>query len=139
MWAIEQDELSKRNVPTASTEASDLDSSASGQDVFVPWVLAQPQETKPKARRRGKTEQQEAQEVPTPTVSAPKVFDRYYHMFAKGELNDLVVQAASNMGLVVGEAPTDADYLGGGILGMQIVQDGWERSNYYVELRCWEQ
>ena len=68
----------------------------------------------------------------------PVVFDRYYHMFAKGELNDLVAGAASKMGLVVG-APLDGDRPGVVREGVQIVQDGWERSNYYVELRCWKQ
>jgi tRNA (uracil-5-)-methyltransferase TRM9 len=54
-------------------------------------------------------------------------------MFAKGELTDLVSQAAAGLGLVIGgvvEQPTSTQ-------GVEIVQDGWERSNYYVELRRW--
>lgn len=59
------------------------------------------------------------------------VYHRYYHMFAKGELTRLTCEAAQGMGLVVG--PPEK-----GRRGIEIIQDGWERSNYYVELRCWE-
>ena len=64
------------------------------------------------------------------TVEAP-TYLRYYHMFAKGELTRLTCEAAQEMGLVVG--PPEE-----GRRGIEIVQDGWERSNYYVELRCWK-
>ena len=112
--------------------------------MFVPWVLAQPQEPKPKARRKGKlgersteskteeaTSTSEVQSGASGATAAPKVFDRYYHMFAKGELNELVTEAAVEMGLHVGEPRLTGE-------GVHIVQDGWERSNYYVELRRWK-
>ncbi|OSC99086.1 S-adenosyl-L-methionine-dependent methyltransferase [Trametes coccinea BRFM310] len=149
VWAIEQDELSKRSIPVESdaapTEAAKQ--ASRGQDVFVPWVLAQPAEPKPKARRKGKATDREASQRSQEEVKAtddaapteiepPKVFERYYHMFAKGELNELVTEAASEMGLSVG-VPGSAQ--GPGACGMEIVQDGWERSNYYVELRRWKQ
>lgn len=138
MWAIEQDELSKRSIPTSSAEGSELNSSAEGRDVFVPWVLAQSQEAKPKGRQKGKRGHQDAPDVTT-SSSQQKVFDRYYHMFANGELHELVVKAASDMGLVIGDAPAGGLETGSERLGVQIVQDGWERSNYYVELRRWVQ
>lgn len=138
MWAIEQDELSKRSIPTSSAEGSELNSSAEGRDVFVPWVLAQSQEAKPKGRQKGKRGHQDAPDVTT-SSSQQKVFDRYYHMFANGELHELVVKAASDMGLVIGDAPAGGLETGSEKLGVQIVQDGWERSNYYVELRRWVQ
>ena len=57
-------------------------------------------------------------------------------MFAKGELRELVCEAASGMDLYVGDtANADSRYS----KGVEITQDGWERSNYYVELRRWEQ
>lgn len=59
------------------------------------------------------------------------VFQRYYHFFEPGELKELVVDAARELGLCVGEE--------GEGRGVQVVQDGWERSNYYVELKLWEQ
>lgn len=59
------------------------------------------------------------------------IYHRYYHMFAKGELTRLTCEAAEGMGLVVGLPE-------GGRRGIEVIQDGWERSNYYVELRCWK-
>ena len=107
VWAIEQDELSKRAIPQ---QASADELQQNGEDVFVPWVLP---------KQQGQEE--------------PQVFNRYYHMFARGELRDLVVAAAHEEGLQIG--PRDESMEG---RGMEIVQDGWERSNYFVELRLWK-
>jgi len=92
VWAIEQDELSKRA-----------------------WVFSKPPA---------------GDEPPT-----KQVYNRYYHMFAKGELPALVSAAAKDMGLVVG--PRAATGQEAGVAGLDIVQDGWERSNYFVELHRW--
>ncbi|KAI0709309.1 S-adenosyl-L-methionine-dependent methyltransferase [Earliella scabrosa] len=141
VWAIEQDELSKRAIPASSAGGAE-NLPSRGQDVFVPWVLAQPQpqQPKPKAKQKRKSEQQNTTDLTSGEAASPspKVFDRYYHMFAKGELTELVAGAASKMGLVVG-APLDGARPGVVREGVQIVQDGWERSNYYVELRRWKQ
>lgn len=67
-------------------------------------------------------------------ANGPQVYHRYYHMFAKGELAGLVHDAARDLGIQVGPPSHDARTK----RGMEIVQDGWERSNYYVELRRWE-
>ncbi|KAG7092372.1 hypothetical protein E1B28_008731 [Marasmius oreades] len=85
-----------------------LDSS-SGSDVFVPWVI-------PKVK---------------PEENA-QVFNRYYHMFAGGELLMLVTEAAQEIGLQVG--PQE---MASARNGIEILQRGWERSNHYVELRFW--
>ncbi|CAL1704488.1 unnamed protein product [Somion occarium] len=122
VWAIEQDELSKRTVPTESPAEN------GGQDVFVPWVLKSQGQPKRKI-------QPETDRSPIPTSQdQEKVFNRYYHMFAKGELRTLVCEAAQGMGLQIGNQPEGAS----GVVGIEIVQDDWERSNYYVELRRWE-
>lgn len=107
MWAIEQDELSKRKVVTGEETPSH-----SGKDVVIPWVLSKDPQTQ----------------------TSPQVFNRYYHMFAKGELSGLVLEAAAELSLQVGPKPTEC---GKNMQGVEIVQDGWERSNYYVELRRW--
>ncbi|CAK5277752.1 unnamed protein product [Mycena citricolor] len=78
------------------------------QDVFVPWSLA------------------------SSNGAGPQVLNRYYHMFAPGELRDLVEQAAGALGLVVGSPGSHRSK------GLEIVQDGWERSNYFVEARRWQ-
>jgi len=116
VWAIEQDEMSKRVIPT-----DDSTDSSSGKDVFVPWVMSQQA-----------TRQDPKNPLGNPgTVAEAHVYHRYYHMFAKGELTRLAREAAQGMDLVVG--PPEA-----GRRGIEIIQDGWERSNYYVELRCWK-
>ncbi len=133
VWAIEQDNLSKRTIPTNSPEECS-DDPPTGQDVFVPWVLAQQTPPKPKSKGRRKLQDDGSQEQP-PDAGQSKVFNRYYHMFAKGELRELVCEAAAELGLHVGsERAADSRPH----RGVEIVQDGWERSNYYVELKCWE-
>ncbi|PFH52446.1 hypothetical protein AMATHDRAFT_74238 [Amanita thiersii Skay4041] len=109
VWAIEQDELSKRRVPTSGNVTT-------GKDVMVPWVQ------QPALNSVSHDAQQ-------------RVHNRYYHMFAKGELQSLVRQAADNLQLEVGAVPENGKL---GRRGIEIVQDGWERSNYYTELRCWK-
>jgi tRNA (uracil-5-)-methyltransferase TRM9 len=113
VWAIEQDEFSKRTIPTDGDNAT-------GQDVVVPWVLS----TQNGGGRN------------TVDNSEPQVFNRYYHMFARGELAGLVQDAANDLGIYLGPPPSPSDP--SIVQGIEMVQDGWERSNYYVELRYWE-
>ncbi|KAI0064646.1 S-adenosyl-L-methionine-dependent methyltransferase [Artomyces pyxidatus] len=122
VWAIEQDAQSKRQIPTST------DQSALGQDVFVPWVLTS--QTAPRKPNRQHVRDEADLAVDTQPVE-PQTFNRYYHMFAEGELDELVRCAAVNLGLAVGASETDAD------AGIEIVQRGWERSNHYVEVRRW--
>jgi len=56
-------------------------------------------------------------------------------MFAHGELLQLVMEAADRMSLAVGEPTKDGE--GDRRMGIQIMQDSWERSNYYVEFQRW--
>lgn len=114
VWAVEQDELSKRKIPTG-----DETTLASGKDVVVPWVLSKEMGNKD-----------------TPQKDDPRILNRYYHMFSKGELRRLVEGAARDLKLQLGPSlPNGTNQI---VKGVEIVQDGWERSNYYVELRCWE-
>lgn len=94
----------------------------SGKDVIVPWVLS---------KEFGTTNDKKASQT-----REPQVLNRYYHMFAKGELRGLVDEAARDLELQVGSPISNrALPLAQGV---EIVQEGWERSNHYVELRCWE-
>ena len=130
VWAIEQDKLSKRTI-LADCPAS---SSQAGLDVFVPWVLSK--------QRKVSEETDSGPSGITSTISKDKqtdncrVFNRYYHMFAKGELVGLVSDAARELGLQIGP-PLETTVLGSKTHGVDIVGNGWERSNYYVELKCW--
>ncbi|KAJ3880978.1 S-adenosyl-L-methionine-dependent methyltransferase [Lentinula edodes] len=110
VWAVEQDDLSKRQIPVVDDPHA---VGQSGKDVFVPWVLSSSADSE--------------------KLQAEQVFNRYYHMFAKGELEQLVSEAAKELGLHVGLKSESA----GACRGIDFEQDGWERSNHYVELRCW--
>ncbi|KAH9951220.1 S-adenosyl-L-methionine-dependent methyltransferase [Amylocystis lapponica] len=134
VWAIEQDEQSKRKIPT---QLESEETQSQGQDVFVPWVFSSP--AKPTRRPESFTEVDASPEDSTtthPRKPSPKIFNRYYHMFGRGELAGLVREAAVELGLHMGAPPT---MIGENAVrrGIEIVQDGWERSNYYVEVRCW--
>jgi len=131
VWAIEQDERSKRTIPVPDQVRTCADAkgeaSPGGQDVFVPWVLSSDN-----ARSKiPRTEQ--VQNVPK---DAPDAIRRYYHMFAQGELLELVQKAAQEMRLNVSPPPLNAAEAKS-MEGMEVVASGWERSNYYIELRRW--
>jgi len=114
VWAIDQDEQSKRKIPTGGGRAEQA-----GQDVVVPWVLSKQAESTTNGGENGEPGQE-------------RVLNRYYHMFSRGELVGLVREAAKDLDMLVGPPTSTARK------GLEIVQDGWERSNYYVELRCWQ-
>jgi len=122
VWAIEQDELSKRTVPTASNIQVNDGAEAAGMDVFVPWVLS-PKHNDTGAESAGPPREQ--------------VYQRYYHMFAADELGKLVRRAAQELNLAIDKLPSDG-HPTKDVEGVEIVQEGWERSNYYVELRRWK-
>lgn len=145
VWAIEQDDLSKRTIPSEPTKDTD----GSGRDVFVPWVLtSHVPKQKPKAKTRSRGKKQESR-IDTPESEPltsemaeaegdqPKVYNRFYHMFAKGELSALVREAARDLGLELGQRPESLEG-DRGKRGVHVVEDGWERSNYYVEFCRWE-
>ncbi|KAF8507326.1 hypothetical protein BU17DRAFT_57511 [Hysterangium stoloniferum] len=116
VWAIEQDDLSKRILPSG-----DHVDPMRGLDVFVPWVQSKP--------TSGKDDENEN----------PHVYNRYYHMFASGELEALTRQAAVTLGLEINPRPktSEADP-SRARKGVEIVRCGWERSNWYIELKRWE-
>ena len=148
VWAIEQDELSKRTIPTGADDSVAL-TVTKGRDVYVPWVLNPlTPETRPPKRRRKQASRDSSPiglvegEVAAPAQQSdpPKVFHRYYHMFARGELRELVIGAAAEMGLFIGSSlEAKSTHNGVETAGLEIVADGWERSNYFVELRRWRQ
>ncbi|KAF9477351.1 S-adenosyl-L-methionine-dependent methyltransferase [Pholiota conissans] len=118
VWAIEQDELSRRKVIEDNDPSPPI-----GKDVVVPWVLS-------KELSKSSTSSKQ--------IAGPQVYNRYYHMFAKGELLRLVLEAAAELQLQVGSRPKAEDAVQNDTRGIEVVQDGWERSNYYVEVRLWQ-
>lgn len=153
VWAIEQDDLSKRSMPGAKgsdpkhggtpniTSEDTSDTTLQGQDVFVPWVLNSPQATNHKTatqrKRRSPHKEEQAESARTKAREPLQVFNRYYHMFAEGELEKLVHDAADALNLQVGAPSNRFGFKETKTHGVEIVQSGWERSNYYVELRRW--
>ncbi|KDQ19744.1 hypothetical protein BOTBODRAFT_51154 [Botryobasidium botryosum FD-172 SS1] len=179
VWAIEQDDASKRVVPTLDShstspgEAEGDMAEEKAQDVLVPWVLptqssAAGEATSPAKRKsREKARKQATDEPQAPTSTEPEVasetmldppphstdvpspnqiYQRYYHFFAPGELSSLTLSAARSLNLSVGPPPAPESYpTARGTLvregverGIEVVNQGWERSNYYLEARLWE-
>ncbi|KAF8310557.1 S-adenosyl-L-methionine-dependent methyltransferase [Clavulina sp. PMI_390] len=160
VWAVEQDELSKRVVPEADNGRS-LPSNASGtpiapesekevakaQDVLVPWVRSAPPQTAAASSSMSTAPVPEASQ--SPSRDAPKVFQRYYHLFAASELPELFCKAAEELGIPVGPPPSSSSEPStstsasssqpDSTRGVEIVNTGWERSNYYLEARMWRQ
>ncbi|KAJ1308750.1 hypothetical protein OPQ81_004441 [Rhizoctonia solani] len=142
VWAVEQDELSKRVVPDISEGST---SSTKAQDVLVPWVMQQEHKAKTKVKtRRGRKandDQDKSRSESTPSQQSTEhrdspVFQRYYHLFISGELTELANAAAAKLKLTVGPVPVDA-CVNGREHGIYISPEGWERSNLYVELTRW--
>lgn len=109
VWAVDQDETSKRAIPVAHSHDFPLN----GIDAFVPWVLPPP-----------KTNSSSQEPF-------SQVHNRYYHFFASGELRQLTCDAAESLNLSVGP-PSSSNGR-----GLEIVRDGYEKSNWFIELKLW--
>lgn len=136
VWAYEQGENSKRKMGALGGD----DGAANSQDVLVPWVLQPPQQPQQARQKKGKGKQQapsvgqsdSPEETMPPPVAAPQVFHRYYHLFVKGELEQLITEAAEREGFgVVDQASSDSLQASGRWL--RIVQSGYERDNWWLE------
>ncbi|KZT26268.1 S-adenosyl-L-methionine-dependent methyltransferase [Neolentinus lepideus HHB14362 ss-1] len=138
VWAMEQDSLSKRIIPggqqTGETQVV-TDKDKRGVDVFVPWVLKEPSSNRSNIPARH-TSHQGTSPLTIMHESSAKAFNRFYHMFAAGELEQLVIEAAEDMNIQLGPKSTDSS-INAGVSGIAVVQSGWERSNYYIELQRW--
>ena len=97
-----------------------------GQDVFVPWVLTE--DGKKKCQGNNNDNKVEKDE---------RVFNRYYHMFEEGELRELVLRAARELGMCTSEYEENTERTESET-AIEIVKDDWERSNYYLEFRLYQ-
>ena len=128
VWAYEQGPSSKRKMgataeaaflgSSKSTESSESGTSTSPsdakvQDVLVPWAYQPPQADKS-----------------LPPLEKT-VYNRYYHLFVKGELRDLVEHAAKGEGFSLreGEAESSLD----DAKWMRISGEGYEMDNWWLE------
>ncbi|KAL1922583.1 uncharacterized protein VTP21DRAFT_10122 [Calcarisporiella thermophila] len=100
VWALEQTKESRRKFEE--------------QDVFVPWVLKEPQPAHKKEKKKGrkrdaKGEHQKEQEKKLENIENKEqnneVYQRYYHLFKEKELEDLV----QSSGAIVEESGYDRD------------------------------
>jgi tRNA (uracil-5-)-methyltransferase TRM9 len=110
VWAVDQDDASKRSVPSDAPDRT-------GVDAHVPWVLS-------------KTDGADLS-------MSPKIYQRYYHFFAKGELSNLAMKAAASCGLLFGSSNDFRD-VPQKTRGAELIYEGYEKSNFYIELRLWE-
>jgi len=116
VWATKQDDLSKRILPS-----KDRVDPIQGLDVFVPWVLSK------------------STSIMDDKNENLQIYNRYYHMFAGGELEALIREAAETLGLEINPRPeTSETSPSGARKGVEIVRCGWEKSNWYIELKRWE-
>ncbi|KAH9808670.1 hypothetical protein DFH28DRAFT_993878 [Melampsora americana] len=126
VWAFEQGQRSNRsfenrkllpatNIKDQSqlqVEEKEDEKKGNRQDVFVPWVTQDP------------------------STSKPVTFNRFYHLFKEGELNDLIHQAAEVIGLV--HVPQTELQNMTSIQESQnsyrILNHGYEADNWWVEV-----
>lgn len=129
--------MSKRAMGSFSSNrgAEGDDSTAVVQDVLVPWVLKPNSKPIPKSTIAGQiktNEQPEEEET---------VYHRYYHLFVKDELRDLVCAAAQEEGYRVIRSPSSPG-VGGEGKGegqwMRIRGEGWEADNWWIEAEVGE-
>ena len=112
-----------------------------GQDVFVPWKLTEQPGCRFvvfKKNRLSKCSDVCTRNSDETNKHETAVYNRYYHMFQRGELRNLVLCAASELGIEERRRNQIEEKTDGSHTFIEIVQDGWERSNYYVELRLWK-
>ncbi|KAJ3047465.1 tRNA methyltransferase, has a role in tRNA modification [Rhizophlyctis rosea] len=90
------------------------------QDVFVPWHMPKRQYPAniPSSAPASQDSSQPASQTPQTTTvredgDEEVVYQRYYHLFVKGELDDLVIKAG----------------------GAEIVDSGYDRDNWYIIAR----
>lgn len=101
------------------------------QDVLVPWVVkAGGKAGEKKGKKVNDLEGGGGKEDSSKEGAEPKedtVYHRYYHLFVKGELRELVETAAREDGFALGnEERTGEKWL-------RIIDEGWEADNWWIE------
>ena len=134
VWAYEQGEGSKRKMgkraqaqnarsleepPSEHIPGNEQGGKEIVQDVLVPWVL------QPKPG----TKLSKEEEDPSPQ---PQVFNRYYHLFVKGELRQLVESAAQSGGYTL-SLEGESGSFGQNEKWVRIKAEGWEADNWWLE------
>lgn len=97
VWAFEENKSVRRHKLTV------LDGNE--QDVLVPWSLAE--FSSPNSKKRAKIAGQSEE-----SANDSENFQRYYHLFKKGELDALVLEA-----------------------GGKILESGYDRDNWYIKFQ----
>lgn len=101
VWAFEENKSVRRHKLTV------LDGDE--QDVLVPWSMNEFKDKDAKNQsKRPKIDSDDQAEQAQP-AEPPELFQRYYHLFKKGELDDLVVEA-----------------------GGKIIESDYDRDNYFI-------
>lgn len=101
VWAFEENKSVKRHKKLKIIDGNE-------QDVLVPWNMnefsgsvKEPETKRPKSTAEEDPEDQE------------ESFQRYYHLFKKGELDELVLEAG----------------------GVEILESGYDRDNWYIKFQ----
>lgn len=107
------------------------------QDVLVPWVLQSRQASRGRDGDKGSTASAGSSHnttgvSPGQDKEETKVYHRYYHLFTKGELRDLVTEAANAEGYAVVADDKEFD-LGLESRWVHVRAEGWEADNWWLE------
>lgn len=74
-----------------------------------------------------------AMAIPEQAQPERQVFHRYYHLFVEGELREDVVAAAKGMDFAIREANEDEAGKERGSKWLRIIEEGYEKDNWYLE------
>ena len=103
VWAFEENKSVRRHKLTVLN--------GNEQDVLVPWSLNEFKDTKKEKESNNQFQKKRSKmdNEAQPSETSEESFQRYYHLFKKGELDELVVEA-----------------------GGKIIESDYDRDNYYI-------
>lgn len=104
VWAFEENKSVRRHKLTV------LDGNE--QDVLVPWSMSEFSGKKEEEKEEGKNNHVEGEPESKRIKKDESAYQRYYHLFKKGELDELVKEA-----------------------GGTILESGYDRDNWYIKFQ----
>ncbi|KAE8211427.1 hypothetical protein CF327_g4822 [Tilletia walkeri] len=120
VWALEQRGESRRNFEAVSSSASVAETTEipREQDLLVPWVNSGSFPSQKASSRSEGVSGEATSSATEPQIQPPStVFQRFYHVFREGELEDLVDKASHSL--------DDPD------VDVVLQGSGWERGNWW--------
>ena len=101
VWAFEENKSVRRHKLTVLN--------GNEQDVLVPWSLSEFKDSRKEVNANNEPKRSKIHEELQQDAYESELFQRYYHLFKRGELDDLIVEA-----------------------GGRILESDYDRDNYYI-------